>query len=122
MNILESVGAAATDIVRWVAGTDRVLGGVLGGVVAMMLVRDTWPRRFALLLGAGPAAYYGGALFVQWLGWPEGEGVYGFACGLFALRLFRIIFNVLDRPEVETKVASALHRLLGAIPGGGRKK
>jgi len=67
------------------------LGGPAGGVIAMMFLRDSWPRRFAMAAAACPLSWYGAPHLVQWF--PLNEGFAGFLLGLFGMSAVSKVFD-----------------------------
>jgi hypothetical protein len=67
------------------------LSGPAGGLVAMMFLRDTWPKRFAMAAAACPLSWYGAPVLVQWM--PINEGLAGFLLGLFGMSIVSKIFD-----------------------------
>lgn len=67
------------------------LGGPAGGLVAMLFLRDAWPRRLAMAAAACPLSWYGAPHLVLWL--PLNEGFAGFLLGLFGMSAVGKVFD-----------------------------
>lgn len=103
----------------WIVAAPRVLGGAFGGLIAMFLVKDTWPRRIAFFLGALPASYYGGDILAETLGGKEGP--YGFICGMFVIAVVKRIFIAIENLDASSLLVRIIDGFLGVFkPRAGK--
>lgn len=109
---MQPIDDLVSQLVSWLIGTPRLVAGFFGGLVAMLLLKDTWPRRLSLVAGALPASYYGGEALVSMFG--GNEGLYGFLCGIFALALAKRLFAAVEGFDA----AGLLQRIVDKMLGG----
>lgn len=88
----------------WVTSHAYFMSGVFGGLTASVLVRDTWPRRLALLVltpfpvvFVAPVAHDWALSGVELNGSREAAG---YIVGLFSIVILRIVFAGLERVHV----------------------
>ena len=82
------------------------LGGPAGGLIAIMFLRDAWPRRVAMAAAACPLSWYGAPHLVMWL--PLNEGFAGFLLGLFGMAAVSKIFEAWNQVDLYPLLTSWL--------------
>lgn len=97
----------------------QFISGVYGSMVAMFLIRDTWPRRVAYAAASIPTSYYAAAWVTHSMGVTDGmAGVIGFVCGVFSLKLLQRVFIAAETADGSTLLGCILERVLGTMHKG----
>jgi len=102
----------------WLIATPRFLAGIAGGIVAMYLVKDTFPRRLFMVFGAIPSSYYGGDFLTTMFG--GNEGLWGFLCGMFATALAKRIFVAIENLDAGSLLGRVIDTAFSVFKGGSK--
>lgn len=118
MTFTDLLHEAVQTVIAWAHATPRVVAGFFGGMIAMYLVKDTWPRRIFFWLGALPASYYGGDVLADVFGGKEGP--YGFICGMFAIALTKRVFIAIEALDASSMLARAVDAVFSVFGKGSK--
>jgi hypothetical protein len=91
------------------SGYFKHLSDWLGSLVAVFLLRDTWPRRVVLFVAGALAAYYGAPYVASHAG--ADRELAGFLTGLFSMAVTAKVFEAVESLQPKDLVDRVLRRL-----------
>lgn len=88
--------------------------GPIGAVSAMLVMHDTWPRRFAMFVPSVALSYYGGDWIAGQVNIPA--SLAGFLVGLLGMAFIAKILDTWDALDLGTLLKRWISKLLGLPP------
>jgi hypothetical protein len=67
--------------------------GLIGSLIALLWIKDTWPRRIAFFAAGAATSYYGSPFIAKWTNLDK--GLAGFLVGLLGMAIAVKVFETL---------------------------
>jgi hypothetical protein len=83
--------------------------GAVGSLVAVFMMKDTWPRRLVLFFAGFAAAYYGSPYAALHTG--ADRGLAGFLTGLFSMAVIAKVYEALAAIDAKDLATRLLKRM-----------
>lgn len=95
-------------------GLIKAIPGAAGSIVSMLFIKDTWPRKIAMLIAGVFTAWFLSPFLAKHTSLDEGTA--GFLIGLFAMTVTAKTFDTWQKFDVSSILGEWVRKLLNLRP------